>query len=52
MITDLVRNDLSHTAQRFSSGVTDMWYLLLYAGTSDDFYGYLKTDPNTVLLMP
>jgi hypothetical protein len=19
-----------------------MWYLLLYAGTSDDFYGYLK----------
>jgi hypothetical protein len=44
MITDLVRNDLSHTGPKGSVEVTELC-IWPYASTSDDFYGYLKTDP-------
>jgi para-aminobenzoate synthetase component 1 len=34
MITDLVRNDLSHTAQkRIGTGYRTMWYLFFYKST-------------------
>jgi anthranilate/para-aminobenzoate synthase component I len=41
MITDLVRNDLSQTAQKDLYRLQNYAVFILYASTSNDFYGYL-----------